>query len=147
MSNTQEKPHTSPLLLHPSYTIITPPESFDDPAYGEVTWHTLISAPNTETSDLSAGIAICPPRTGQLCAHRHAHAEVYHILEGEGEITIDGVSADVVAGSTVFIPGNAEHKIVNRGDQRLRWFYVFADGSFENVIYRFSGQNGPKGQT
>lgn len=140
MSKIQKKPAT-PLILPPSYTTINPPESFDDPARGEVTWHTLISTPNTETSDLSVGIAICPPKTGQLCAHRHAQAEVYHILEGEGEITIDGISADVVAGSIVFIPGNAEHKIVNRGKGSLRWFYVFAEGSFEDVIYRFSGQN------
>ncbi|KAJ5661381.1 uncharacterized protein N7484_000753 [Penicillium longicatenatum] len=146
MSKIQKKP-PSPVILPPSYAMITPSESFDDPARGEVTWHTLISAPNTETSDLSVGIAMCPPKTGQLCAHRHDQAEVYHILEGEGEITIDGISTDVIAGSTVFIPGNAEHKIVNRGNERLRWFYVFAEGSFENVIYRFSGQNGQENQT
>lgn len=141
----QKKP-SSPLVFPPSYATITPAESFDDPTRGEVTWHTLISAPNTETSDLSVGIAICPPKTGQLCAHRHDQAEVYHIPEGEGEITIDGISADVVAGSTVFIPRNAEHKIVNRGNEILRWFYVFAEGSFENVIYRFSGPNGQESQ-
>lgn len=65
-------------------------------------------------------------------------AKVYHIFEGEGEITIDGISTDVIAGSTIFIPGNAEQKIMNRGNERLRWFYVFAEGwSFESVIYRF----------
>lgn len=147
MSRMQEEKPPSPLVFPPSYTTITPSESFDNPACGEVTWHTLISAPNTETSDLSVGIAICPPNIGQLCAHRHDQAEVYHILEGEGEITIDGFSTDVIAGSTIFIPRNAEHKIVNRGNERLRWFYVFAEDSFENVIYRFTGLNGQEGQT
>ena len=90
MSKIQEKP-PAPLILPPSYTTNTPPESFDDPARGEITWHTLISAPKTDTSDLSVGIAICPPKTGHLCAHRHAQAEVYHILEGEGEGSLKGL--------------------------------------------------------
>ena len=129
---------TSPLILSPSYTTTTPSESFPDPQHGDITWHTLFSTPKTNTSDFSAGIAICPPKTGHLCAHRHKQAEVYHILEGEGDLTIDGVTSHVNAGSTVFIPGDAEHGIVNTGSGRLRWFYVFAVGSFEEVIYRFS---------
>lgn len=42
------------------------------------------------------------------------------------------------AGSTVFIPGNAEHGIVNTGSRDLRWFYVFPTGAFGDVVYRFS---------
>ncbi|KAJ5669294.1 Cupin 2 conserved barrel [Penicillium macrosclerotiorum] len=129
----------SALILPTSYMVDTPPESFPDPHHGEISWHTLFSAPKTNTSDLSVGIAICPPHTGHLGAHRHKQAEIYHILEGEGEITIDGVSSRVSSGSTVFIPGDAEHGIVNRGEERLRWLYVFAEGSFEDVVYRFSG--------
>lgn len=129
----------SPLILPPSYTTTTPSESFPDPQHGAITWHTLFSTPTTNTSDLSAGIAICPPRTGHLCAHRHKQAEIYHILEGEGDLTIDRKTSRVNAGSTVFIPGDAEHGIVNTGSGRLRWLYVFAVGAFEEVIYRFSG--------
>ncbi|KAJ5083655.1 hypothetical protein N7456_013082 [Penicillium angulare] len=127
-----------PLILPPAYTKVTPSESFPDPKYGNVTWHTLFSAPRTKTSDLSAGIAVCPTGTGHLCAHRHTQPEIYYIIEGEGEVTIDGEKSRVTAGSTVFIPGDAEHGIVNIGKGELRWFYVFAVGSFEDVVYRFS---------
>ena len=43
-----------------------------------------------------------------------------------------------MAGSTVFIPSDAEHGIVNVGLDELRWFYVFPTGSFGDVLYRFS---------
>lgn len=77
--------------------------------------------------------------TGHLCAHRHTQAEIYHILDGEGDVTIDGVVSKVRAGSTVFIPSDAEHGIVNTGTVELRWFYVFPTGSFGDVVYRFRG--------
>ncbi|KAK1140083.1 hypothetical protein N8T08_010915 [Aspergillus melleus] len=125
-----------------SHATATPPESFPpSESHGELTWHTLISAPQTPTSDLSAGIAVCPPRTGHLCAHRHTQAEIYHILDGEGEMIIEGRKFVVGKGSTVFIPGDAEHGIVNAGEGLLRWFYVFPTGSFGDVVYRFSGGN------
>jgi mannose-6-phosphate isomerase-like protein (cupin superfamily) len=131
---------TKPTIIPSTYTKTTPPESFPTPANGTLTWHTLISQPTTQTSDLSAGIAVCPPRTGHLCAHRHVQAEIYHILEGEGEVTIDGVVSKVDAGSTVFIPGDVKHGIVNTGMGDLRWFYVFPTGAFGDVLYRFEDE-------
>lgn len=128
---------SKPVILPPSYTTTTPPETFPDPSYGTISWHTLFSHPNTPTSDLSAGIAVCPPQTGHLCPHRHAQAEIYYIIDGLGEVTIDGVVHRVEKGSSVFIPSNAEHGIVNVGSGDLRWFYVFPTASFADVVYRF----------
>lgn len=128
---------TKPIILPPSYTETTPPESFPDPSHGSVTWHTLFSCPETPSSDLSAGIALCPPNTGHLRAHRHQQAEVYYIIDGDGEVTIDGVTKRVTAGSSVFIPSNAKHGIVNVGFKNLRFFYVFPTSSFGDVVYRF----------
>lgn len=130
-------PKTKPIILPPSYTKTNPPESFSDPSYGSITWHTLFSHPQTPSSDLSAGIALCPPRTGHLCVHRHQQAEIYHILEGEGEVTIEDTTTRVAKGSSVFIPSNAKHGIVNVGVENLRFFYVFPTGSFGDVVYRF----------
>ncbi|KAJ5993223.1 hypothetical protein N7451_008947 [Penicillium sp. IBT 35674x] len=136
MANPKSK--SAPVVLSPNYTLTNPCESFASPEYGIVTWHTLFSAPNTNTSDMCAGIAVCPPRSGHLCPHRHKQAEIYYLIEGQGEVTINGVKSTVSKGSTVFIPGDAEHGIVNTGEEELKWFYVFPTGSFEDVIYRFS---------
>ncbi|KAJ5948599.1 Cupin 2 conserved barrel [Penicillium verhagenii] len=139
-------PRPTPLILSPTYTSITPSESFPTLDHETVTWHTLFSTPQTNTSDLSAGIAVCAPQTGHLCPHRHTQAEIYHVLEGEGEVTIDGVRSQVRKGSSVFIPGDAEHGIVNTGNGELRWFYVFPTGSFGDVVYRFSERGGGGGE-
>ncbi|KAJ5257112.1 hypothetical protein N7478_013216 [Penicillium angulare] len=144
MENKNQNQSQQPIILPPAYTKVTPLESFSDPKYGNVTWHTLFSAPRTTTADLCAGIAVCPTEAGHLCAHRHIQPEIYHILEGEGEVTIDGEKSRVNAGATVFIPGDAEHGIVNTGKGQLRWFYVFAVNSFEEVVYRFSKDENEK---
>jgi quercetin dioxygenase-like cupin family protein len=130
----------TPTIISPTHTALTPPESFASPSRGRCTWHTLISSPQTPTDSLSAGIAVCPPLTGSLCPHRHAHAEIYHVLAGSGTVTIEGQEYVVEKGSTVFVPGDAEHGVRNEGQEELRWFYVFAAGSFADIVYRFSSE-------
>lgn len=129
------------VIISASHTTIIPAESFDLPSRGHCTWHTLISSPSTPSSSLSAGIAVCPPSTGSLCPHRHAHAEVYRVLSGSGTVTIEGTEYAVEKGSTIFVPGNAEHGVRNEVEEELRWVYVFAVDGFGDVVYRFSGEN------
>jgi quercetin dioxygenase-like cupin family protein len=129
---------THAVVLPSDYTSKNTPEKFDDPNRGECTWHTLPSQPNTATNSMCAGIAVCLPRTGRLCSHRHEQAEIYYIISGKGIMTIDGEKYHVECGSSVFVPGNAEHGIVNDGEEELRWFYVFPTMAFSNVVYRFS---------
>ncbi|MCO5065162.1 MAG: cupin domain-containing protein [Rhizobiaceae bacterium] len=112
-------------------------EGWDDPARGRVSWYTLVSGDITPTSALSCGIAELEARTGILKPHRHAPAELYHILEGQGVLTLDGEHRVVTAGDTVFIPGDAEHGIRNEGSAVLRLFYVFPQDRFSDVVYRF----------
>lgn len=57
-------------------------------------------------------------------------------------MTIEGNECKVEKGSTVFVPGNAEHGVRNEGPEELRWFYVFAADSFGDVVYRFSAEEG-----
>lgn len=100
----------------------------------------MFSQPNTPTDSLCAGIAVCPPGGGRLCRHRRAQAEVYYVISGSGVVSIDGREYAVEAGSSVFIPEDAEHGISNLGGpgEELRFFYVFPTGGFADVVYRFS---------
>lgn len=117
-------------------------EGFPTEEYGIVKWKTLISQPITNSHTLTSGIAECPPSTGHLCKHRHAQAEIYYIVEGEGEMSIDGHKTNVAKGTVVYIPGNSEHGIVNVGSGVLKWFYVFPTDSFGDIKYVFSERNG-----
>lgn len=68
---------------------------------------------------------------------------MYHIIDGEGVVTVDGEEYAVGSGSVVFIPGNARHGVTNsRADRALRWFYVFAADDFGEIKYRFPHDEG-----
>lgn len=128
------------------------PESFPDPsAGGDVSWKTLISAPKTATDTFTVGIATCAPGKsagcrGHLKPHRHKHAEIYHITQGKGVVTIDGNEHPVSKGSVVWIPGDAEHGTENVGIEDLVWFYAFAADGFEQIVYRFDEPGPVKGK-
>lgn len=85
---------------------------------------------------MSGGVAVCP-RYGALALHRHKQAEIYYILSGSGEVEIEGQRNKVSKDMVIWIPGDAEHGVFT-GDDELKWFYVFPEGSFENVVYRFT---------
>jgi len=138
-------PKVQPMVISPSYTQTTPPSSFAEPDRGTLTWHTIFSSPQTPTDALCCGVAHCRPGDGILHHHRHTQAEIYHITEGKGVVYIEGKEYDVEAGSSVFIPGDAEHGIRAVAEEGVRWFYVFPGGAFGDVHYRFTHEE-KKGQ-
>jgi quercetin dioxygenase-like cupin family protein len=112
-------------------------DRWSDPVRGRVGFRTLLGGPATRTADFTAGVTELEP-DGWLGRHRHSPSEVYYVLEGEGTLTIDGATHVVSAGTTVYIPGDSEHGIRNTGTGRLRFFYAFGVGSFDQIEYRFS---------
>jgi mannose-6-phosphate isomerase-like protein (cupin superfamily) len=54
----------------------------------------------------------------------HADDEVYVVLEGRGELTIEGESVEVSEGKAVFVPAGAEHQFT--GYEGLSVLVVFA---------------------
>ncbi|MCL4301870.1 MAG: cupin domain-containing protein [Anaerolineae bacterium] len=123
-----------PVILHTAGC----EEGWDDELHGRVQWRTLFSAERTSTEALTAGVAEIRPGN-RLKVHRHAPAELYYLLAGEGMVTIDGTEYPVGVGTAVFIPGNAAHGIRNTGQTLLRFFYAFAVNSFDEVEYIFPG--------
>ncbi len=113
-------------------------EDWDDPVRGRLGFFTVFSAGTTPTGAMTAGVAVLPPG-GWLGAHRHEPAEIYHVLEGQGVVRLDGWDHELGVGSSVFIPGDLEHGIRNAGTASLRFFYTFAVDSFDEVEYHFPG--------
>ena len=103
---------------------------------GLVYWRTLISGDLTPSEALTMGIGRMPPGEA-LRRHRHRQAEVYLVLEGSGSVEIGSEARPVEAGSAVFIPGNAFHSLANTVASDLRFAYVFAADSFEEIEYVF----------
>ena len=103
---------------------------------GEAEWKTLISAGLTPSSGLTMGVARLP-RGGSLHTHRHEQHEAYLVLDGTAVVTIDGMARPVEPGVAVFVPGNALHSVEATGDSGVRFAYVLAADSFEDVEYVF----------
>lgn len=110
--------------------------TWSDPIRGEVGFRTLFGGA-VGTADFTVGVTELEVG-GWLGHHRHEPAEIYYVLSGEGTLSIDGQDHPVRAGTAAYIPGNSEHAIRNTGSDQLRFFYVFAVGSFGEIEYRFT---------
>ena len=115
---------------------LQPVEGGTDPAYGSVTWRTLINGSHQAPREFVLGIAEFEPH-GTLHPHRHAPAEFYLGIAGEGTVTIDGTTHRMAPGIAIYVPGNAEHSVL-AGAEGLRFAYGFAEPCFDGIDYRFS---------
>lgn len=111
-------------------------DAWSDPIRGDVAFRTIFGGAVT-TADFTVGVADLEAG-GWLGQHRHDPAEIYHVISGRGILSIDGQDREVGAGTVAYIPGNSEHGIRNTGSGRLRFFYAFAVGSFEEIEYHFT---------
>jgi mannose-6-phosphate isomerase-like protein (cupin superfamily) len=77
----------------------------------------LVTAPVANQSLAEATLA--PGQATERHYHRESE-EIYFVLEGAGEMEIDGERASVLPGDAILIPPRAWHEI-RAGDERLRF--------------------------
>lgn len=53
--------------------------------------------------------------------HRHKTEQCYTILKGKGIMEVDGETAAVAAGDTIFIPSNSFHGLRNESQMPLKY--------------------------
>lgn len=58
-------------------------------------------------------------RGAAIHEHDHPQEEIYHVLEGELEMTVDGESSVARPGLAVIVPGNARHRVTALTDGRV----------------------------
>ena len=115
-------------------------EGLGDRQAGNLLWRSLISADRTPSAELILGVAEFPAH-GRLNLHRHAPAEFYFGLAGEGTVTAGGATLRIVKGVAIFIPPDLEHGVI-AGAGGLSMVYGFARNSFEEIEYFFSDVSG-----
>lgn len=78
------------------------------------------------------------PADGATERHYHKLAEeIYFILEGHGQMEIDGENRNITANDAILIPPNAWHQITNTSTEPLRFLcccappYAHEDTYFE----------------
>ncbi|CAN9081735.1 unnamed protein product [Alternaria alternata] len=125
-----------PVIMHAEKVSDLASDSFPDATFGNVVWKTLLCNTNAASDNMCAGIATCPPN-GTLALHQHTQAEMYYVLSGSGQVEIDGIRHHVNEGTVLWIPGDAVHGVFCGSDETLKWLYVFPEGKFEKIVYRF----------
>jgi uncharacterized cupin superfamily protein len=77
------------------------------------------------------------PAGGGPPPHRHDFEEMFHILDGEVEVTIRGETSKAVAGQTVNIPALAPHSFHNPSDGAIRLLCLVAPAGLEAYFAEF----------
>ena len=108
--------------------------------YPGVKWKFLIDADFDGNSGLSLSFAQIAP-AGNLTLHYHSPAEIYVITNGTGILNKSGELETIKKGDVVYIAGNAEHALRNKGNETLEFYWIFPTDQFSEVEYFPSEQN------
>ena len=66
-----------------------------------------------------AFITLDPGKVSEAHYHRQLE-EVYYILEGTGEITVNNEQREISKGDIIYVPPKAVHTVLNNGKKPLR---------------------------
>jgi len=56
--------------------------------------------------------------------HAHPWQHINYVLEGQGELEIDGVVTPILPGSYAYVPGNALHQFRNTGQKTFKFICI-----------------------
>jgi quercetin dioxygenase-like cupin family protein len=99
------------------------------------TYTILISG--EDTNGRYALIDMSIPAGGGPPPHRHDFEEMFHVLEGEVDVTIRGQTSKASTGQTVNVPALAPHSFRNPTDQTLRLLCLVAPAGLETYFGEF----------
>ncbi len=84
--------------------------------------------------DFSVGMTVLPPGES-TSSHAHEHeTEAWLVLDGQGEVIVEGKKAEAESGTVVYLPPGQSHQMINTGDRTLRFFWVYSPPGAENVV-------------
>jgi len=82
----------------------------------------------------STGVQEIAPMS-RVRAHAHdAHEEILFFYEGRGRVVVDGVSHEVVPGTTVYVGPLVSHEIINECEAPLRMMWTLMPGGLEDFF-------------
>jgi quercetin dioxygenase-like cupin family protein len=90
-----------------------------------------------DTNGRYALIDMLIPAGGGPPPHRHDFEEMFHVLEGEVEVTIRGQTSKASTGETVNVPALAPHSFHNPTDQTIRLLCLVAPAGLEAYFAEF----------
>lgn len=109
----------------------------DDPALRHLAvvgdTYTILVA-GSDTDGRYALIDMTVPPGGGPPPHRHAFEELFHVQQGELEVTVRAETWTVVAGESVNVPGGAPHAFRNAGATPVRMLTFVTPAGLEEFF-------------
>jgi methionyl-tRNA synthetase len=70
------------------------------------------------------------PPGGSTSPHDHFEGESFYLIQGQGEMTVNGESRAVAAGDLVFLPSRSNHVLKNTGAGELVFLSIYWERNF-----------------
>ena len=121
-----EQTVSDPKVLHPA----------DIPLFDRgsgVTTVPLIGKWNTQGHKVTTGMTIFAPGTA-IPLHTHNVEETVMVLEGEATAVVGDDRFDLVAEDVTWVPSGVPHCFINRGQGRMRIYWVYGGGYVTRTI-------------
>ena len=95
----------------------------------------LINSEISGSKNMSiATIFVDPGKESKMHFHKKME-EIYYILDGKGEININGIVTKIKKGYAILLPVGSKHQIRNTGQKVLKFISVDSPSFEENDIY------------
>ena len=85
----------------------------------------IVGGDYLKAANLTFGVAEVPPDSA-MTPHKHFQEEAIYILQGKGEVVVDGQSEPLEIGTTIMLPANCEHCICNSSKQTMKFTFAFS---------------------
>ena len=86
----------------------------------------MVGGVSLEADYITFGVTEVPPRT-KMSPHKHdKEEEIIFILNGFGEVTIDGEAEKLEPGTAIYLPVGSEHFIDNKSDDTMKFTFAFS---------------------
>ncbi len=89
-------------------------------------WKVIYPETGFNTKSLILGVVEVDPGN-HTPLHRHNCEEVYYVLEGRGEVEVEGERHSIEAGDAVYIKEGARHRVFNT-DEKATLRYIAVGG-------------------
>lgn len=93
---------------------------------GHVSWEIETGEKMDSKAFFSSGV-LEVPSGGEIASHKHTtREEIYYVLSGSADVTIDGETIKVEPGIAMWFPANTEHRVYNPYKENLLMYFATA---------------------
>lgn len=112
------------------------PQTFSGAEHYHVLGATLsITAGSEATDGEYLVLDMLAPPTFENGLHTHGPSEVFHVIEGEARLHVNGEDHILGPGMSGYVPGGEVHGFANAGDDVCRVIAVMTPGSVEGFFH------------